>query len=325
MTVTRITKPHLPFAVVALVLIGCDDANTASTAPAPDAAPRPQLAYASAPKSVVVQSEKITGGGGLSLSIYEAGTPGTPPIVLIHGFTQNFLMWDEQFRGLARSFNLLTYDLRGHGASDKPLEPQLYTESSLWADDLAAVIQARNLHRPVLVGWSYGGYVIADYVRKFGDSGLGGIVFLAAVTKQGTDEAAAFFTNEVLAIFPDVLSPEVRASIDGTRALASLFTRRGSEQYEIALASGMMVPPVVRLAMFSRLLDNDDVLASIRVPTLVVQGAADRVVKPSAAQHIASTVPGARLLMYPGVGHAPYLEVAARFNRDLAEFVRSVQ
>ena len=56
----------------------------------------------------------------------------------------------------------------------------------LWADDLAAVIKARNLQRPVLVGWSYGGYTIADYVRKFGDAGLGGLVFLAAVTKNGT-------------------------------------------------------------------------------------------------------------------------------------------
>jgi pimeloyl-ACP methyl ester carboxylesterase len=77
--------------------------------------------------------------------------------------------------------------------------------------------------------------------------------------------------------------------------------------------------------MFSRLLDNDDVLASIRVPTLVVHGGNDRIVKLSAAQHTAKMVPRATLRVYPGVGHAPHLEIATRFNRDLAEFVRSIR
>jgi pimeloyl-ACP methyl ester carboxylesterase len=53
--------------------------------------------------------------------------------------------------------------------------------------------------------------------------------------------------------------------------------------------------------------------------------ATDRVVKVSAAQHTARMVPHATLLVYPGVGHAPHLEIATRFNRDLAEFVRSIR
>jgi pimeloyl-ACP methyl ester carboxylesterase len=56
-----------------------------------------------------------------------------------------------------------------------------------------------------------------------------------------------------------------------------------------------------------------------------VHGRNDRIVKVSAAQHTAKMVPGATLLLYPGVGHAPHLEVAARFNRDLAEFVSSIR
>ncbi|MGH7128609.1 MAG: hypothetical protein ACREIV_08560 [Planctomycetaceae bacterium] len=70
------------------------------------------------------------------------------------------------------------------------------------------MIRARNLQRPVLVGWSYGGYVIEDYVRRFGDDELGGLVFVDAVTKNGTAEATASFTDEVLAIFGDVFSTE---------------------------------------------------------------------------------------------------------------------
>ena len=152
---------HRRLLAAPLVALACE-AGAASTAP--------DLA----PSNVPVRAEKIVGGGGLSLSIYEDGSPGARPVVFIHGFTQNALTWDRQFRNLADRFHVIAYDLRGHGASDKPLDASKYTDSSLWADDLAAVIRARNLQRPVLVGWSYGGYIIADYVRKYGDNGLGG-------------------------------------------------------------------------------------------------------------------------------------------------------
>ena len=317
------TRP-LHLIVRAVVALGCDEATTTS-ATSPDAVRAPESMIVPARQTWVDRSEKIVGGGGLSISVHEAGSPGARPVVFIHGFSQNFMTWDNQFRGLADSFHLIAYDLRGHGASDKPLEPGRYTESSLWADDLAAVIRERHLDRPVLVGWSYGGYVIADYVRRFGDAGLGGLVFVGSSTKNGTEEAAGFLTDDVLAIFGDVLSADVRTSINGTRALASMFAKHGSEEWEIAVGSAMMVPPPIRVAMFSRVLDNDNVLASIRVPTLVVHGGADRVVKLAAAQHTASTVRGARLLVYHGAGHAPHLEVPSRFNRDLAAFVRSVR
>ena len=273
-----------------------------------------------------LHADKVVGGGGLNVAVYEAGNAAGPPIVFIHGFTGNHLSWQQQFsRPLFDDFRLVAYDLRGHGASDKPLDGSRYTDATLWADDLDAVIRAKNLDRPVLVGWSYGGYVIADYVRRHGDGRIGGLVFIGGVTKQGTAEAAGFLTDEVLALFGDVLSPDVGKSIAGTRELTRMFTHpqlRGGE-WEIAYGSAMMVPPEVRLAMFSRVLDNDDVLAGIRVPALVIQGAADRIVRMSAAKHIASTIPGATLRVYEGVGHAPHLESPQRLGRDVAEFVGS--
>jgi pimeloyl-ACP methyl ester carboxylesterase len=304
-------------------MMGCDGAVAASTSSEP---PRDRAySIVPAPQASSVQSRKIVGAGGITLSVYEAGTPGARAIVFIHGFSQSFMTWDAQLGGLGNSFRRIAYDLRGHGASDKPLDADRYTNASLWADDLAAVIQTHNLERPVLVGWSYGGYVIADYVRKFGDAGLGGLVFVGVSTKNGTSDAASFLSEDVLAIFGDILSADLRASMKGSRALAALFARDRSDEWEIAFGSAMIVPPPIRVAMFNRVLDNDDVLASIRVPTLVVHGRNDRVVKLSAAQHTARMVPHATLLVYPGVGHAPHLEVPTRFNRDLAEFVRSIR
>jgi pimeloyl-ACP methyl ester carboxylesterase len=279
-----------------------------------------------APQIISERSEQIVAGGGLNLTVYEAGNVNGPAIVFVHGFTGSHLTWERQFAGpLAEEFHLLAFDLRGHGASDKPLEAEKYTDSGLWAEDLAAVIRARKLDRPVVVGWSYGGYVISDYVRMFGDDALGGLVFVGSTTKAGTEEATGFLTAEVLAVFGDLLSPNVRGRINATRTLTRMFADPpGGDAWEVAYGSAMMVPPEVRLAMFSRTLDNDDVLANIRVPTLVVHGTEDRIVRLSAAEHTANRVPGAVLRTYGGSGHAPFLDTPERFDRDLAGFVRSV-
>jgi non-heme chloroperoxidase len=269
--------------------------------------------------------DRVIGGGGVELAVYEAGMPGRPAIVLIHGFSQNVLTWQRQLESvLASEFHVVAYDMRGHGDSGKPLDAGQYSDGTHWADDLAAVIRSRNLHRPVVVGWSYGGYVISDYVRRFGDDALGGIVILASNTKNGTEQALPFFGQDVLGIFGDLLATETAPRLAATRALVDLFMDPGSDGWFTAYGSGMMVAPEVRQAMFGRVLENDDVLARVRVPTLVVHGGDDRIVLKTAAEHTARTVPGARLLVYDGVGHAPHYQAADQFNRDLAEFVRRV-
>ena len=69
---------------------------------------------------------------------------------------------------LAKEFHIVTYDLRGHGNSDKPLDPARYKDSKAWGDEVQAVMDAAGLKHPVLVGWSYAGRVISDYVATHG-------------------------------------------------------------------------------------------------------------------------------------------------------------
>ena len=311
MRIHKLRHPSRLLVLPALLALGCSDSQLIA---APVQEP-----------SLAVSSEKIAGGGGVSLNVHETGKAEGPPIVFIHGFGANHLTWDRQMRGpLASEFRLVAYDLRGHGASDRPLDAAEYTDAALWADDLDAVIRGKGLDRPVLVGWSYGGFVIADYIRKYGDGNLGGVVFLGAITKNGTAEAAGHLTDKVLGIFGDVLSADVRKGMEATRELTRMFSDplQGAA-WEIAFGSTMMVPPAVRLAMFSRVLDNDDVLALIDVPTLVVHGGRDRIVRVASSEHIAGKVPGAKLVVYDGAGHAAHITAAARLNRDLAEFVRA--
>jgi non-heme chloroperoxidase len=95
---------------------------------------------------------------GVSIAVQDWGNPAGPEILFIHGFSQASLSWARQTSSeLAKEFHIVTYDLRGHGNSDKPLEPEKYKESKGWADEVKAVMETAKLKRPVLVGWSYGG------------------------------------------------------------------------------------------------------------------------------------------------------------------------
>ena len=126
----------------------------------------------------------VIGGGGVRLHVREWGKNSAPAILLIHGWSQNHLCWQKQYESeLAEEFRLVAFDLRGHGMSDAPLAQENYTEPQLWADDIAAIIKQLGLDRPVLVGWSYAGFIVCDYIRAYGQNAIAGINFVgAAVT-----------------------------------------------------------------------------------------------------------------------------------------------
>jgi non-heme chloroperoxidase len=119
-----------------------------------------------AQKRADLKIHTVTGGGGLRLHVREWGNADGPPILFMHGISVNHLCWRHQYdSALADEFRLVAYDLRGHGMSEAPLEPEHYTDGRLWADDVAVIIDRLGLDRPVLVGWSYGGFIACDYVR----------------------------------------------------------------------------------------------------------------------------------------------------------------
>jgi non-heme chloroperoxidase len=114
---------------------------------------------------------QVLGGGGVKLHAREWGNPQGPALLFIHGWSQSDLCWLNQVRGdLADTFRIVTFDLRGHGLSDKPAGPEHYGDGQLWADDVAWVIDQTGLEQPILVAWSYGGYIVADYLRAYGDA-----------------------------------------------------------------------------------------------------------------------------------------------------------
>jgi pimeloyl-ACP methyl ester carboxylesterase len=270
----------------------------------------------------------VRGGGGLRLHVREWGDPAGPPILFIHGWSQNHLCWSRQYESaLAADFRLVAYDLRGHGSSEAPLEPEHYTSAALWADDVAAIVEQLRLERPVLVGWSYGGFVICDYVRRHGQAAIAAIDLVEGAVKLGEAAFGTLIGPGFLDHFADLTSDDLPTNIRAARAFlrACVAPPLPAEDFETALAWNMTVPARIRASLAARDIDGDDVLRALTVPVLVTQGREDTVVLPAMAEHILAVCPTARASWYEGVGHAPHLEAPERFNRELAELVRRVR
>lgn len=262
---------------------------------------------------------------GTRLAVYEWGNAAGPAVVLVHGFAQSHLCFEPQYRGaLAERFRLVAYDMRGHGESDQPQEAAAYQGSRVWADDLAAVMAAKGLKRPVLVGWSMGGRVIRQYLINYGDAALAGVNFVASQVI----EEPRFRGPGAPKPLPERLSleEEIDLAID---FLDGCFGKKPSEAvFRRALGYNLRVPASVRRAIAGWSTPAPLTIGALRrmtVPVLITHGRRDTVVLPAAAEMAASTIAHARLSWFDDCGHSPFIEDAARFNDELAAFVTASQ
>jgi non-heme chloroperoxidase len=269
-----------------------------------------------------IATYEIRGGGGLRLHAREWGDPHGPPLLLIHGWSQSDLCWTKQVNGdLASRFRIVSFDLRGHGMSEKPSEPEHYTDSQLWADDVAAVIEQTELELPVLVAWSYGGYVVTDFIRAYGEAGIGAINLVAAAVIMKPPNFDHLGPG-MLANAPDACGTDLGANIGAIRRFlrASTVDPLDEDAWLNALCWNMAVPPAVRGALISREIDGADALASVSLPVLVSHGREDAIVSPSMSERILNVCGPAVASWYDGVGHMPFWEAAERFDEELASF-----
>lgn len=265
----------------------------------------------------------FAGEDGTRLAARLAGPEEAPPLVLVHGFSQGSLAFAPQLTGpLAARFRLIAPDLRGHGMSEAGDLARL-SVGRTWGGDLAAALAAFAGGRPAaLLGWSYGGRVLCEYLRLCGEGSVAALVFANPVTQSvladGSRPVAAGAT-------PLAAMTEDDEAVSFA-ALARFVDMCTAGPIPPALRDRLIavnaaVRPAVRRAMQGLASDNDTLLESVTRPTLVVRGAADRVVRAESAANVAARVPGARSVTMPDVGHAPFLEAPAAFDDLLAAFL----
>ena len=265
----------------------------------------------------------ISGAGGVRLHISEHGDATGKPILFIHGWSQSELCWMKQYEASELSrFRLLGLDLRGHGMSERPSSPADYTKGDVWAEDIAAVIDQLGLEKPILVGWSYGGFAIGDYLNRFGDDDIGGINLVAAAIVLNADAFGSFIGPSFFEHVPGASTPELAENIRAIRAFlrASTAEPLDTDDFETFLAFNMVVPHWVRRYMTERELDFGSTYGAVDARILVTHGSKDTVVLPAMSKLILDHCRDSRASWYDSVGHAPFIESSERFNRELADF-----
>ena len=271
----------------------------------------------------------VAGAGGAPLNVMEMGNPSGPEILFIHGMGMSYLSFQPQYQSttLARDFRIVAMDLRGHGASAKPWRTEDVQTSSIWADDVAAVIAAKQLQKPVIVAWSFGGFVTADYVRKYGHADIAGINFvgtLAGLVKQAPP---------VGRMTPEQLKRRSAMQTSGNmldkltivEETTQLFEFSGMtpEYRELMVNMGVMVPAYFRKAFAGSDLDHRDVTPNLKgLPILVTMGEFDIAQSSEAYARLKQALSWASFSEYADTGHLPFAQNPERFNRELSEFVR---
>jgi pimeloyl-ACP methyl ester carboxylesterase len=253
---------------------------------------------------------------GVRLAVQTWGDPAAPAIVLVHGWGQSSRAW-ERLAGRLPGFHLIAPDLRGHGESDAPDDG--YDRPGVWADELDAVLDFAG--RPaVVVGWSYGGLVITDYVRERGTRDIAGICFTGALTEIGRDRPGGRIGAAMKAALPSVLAEDPAVAEPALTALMRGMGVTDDAEVRRMVEETLRVAPAVRGALFRRDIGSADVLEKMDIPVLIVHGTVDEVVHVTAAEYAGGKIPGARVRLLPGVGHLPFDERPAEFAAALVEF-----
>lgn len=260
---------------------------------------------------------------GTPLAYRTCGAPDRRPLVLVHGWAQSSAAWSGPLlEDLAADFRVVAVDLRGHGGSGVPSEG--YDDPRRWAGDLAAVLAAEGIgtgRRAVLLGWSYGGIVVSDYLAEEGSAAVAGLVLCGAVTGVSRSPGAAVGPAMRAVAGSGGLDDDPVAAVDALVEFgATLMASGAGADRQRLLGLSLATPPAVRRALLSRRVDHDEDLAALEVPTLVVHGADDTVVPPETGRANAETVPGAQYVELPGCAHAPFLEQRTEFLRTLTDF-----
>ena len=249
-------------------------------------------------------------GHGLHLNVVEVGSGF--PIVLVHGLPSCASDWATLPQKLAaKGYRVIAYDRMGYGYSSRtPPTPDRYTYESN-AHDLAALLDALGLQKAALVGWSYGGAVVQTLARE-APGRVSHLVLVAAVGPAQPE-------NKHDALSLVLHSPVGSAVLGWVASIPPLARQMTHENLVQAFTRADAIPPgwteytQAMLALPGTL--DTFVLESqrghsaalqpqlLRMPALILQGTADRLVPPAVGEDLHRRLAGSQLVMIPGASH----------------------
>ncbi|MER7735624.1 alpha/beta fold hydrolase [Streptomyces erythrochromogenes] len=249
-----------------------------------------------------------------------------PAVVLLHGGMLDLHMWDEQFLRLARlGRRVIRYDARGHGSSSAVAGDHAHH------DDLRALLTRLDVPRATLVGLSLGARTAVDTALAHPDSVSALVLASPGVSgRPFTDPYVAHHTAQQMAAVGDpdggaqrFVEHFLRMWVDGPRREASQVDPRLRERMRASASANVLRHARGLGAGMPREVGAADRLATIGVPTLVLDGDLDSGDISSNARAIVRAVPGARRQRFASAAHMVNLESTALFNRAVVSFLAS--
>ncbi|MGP0915710.1 alpha/beta fold hydrolase [Serratia sp. CY70267] len=232
--------------------------------------------------------------------IWYAAYGADPTVILLHGGLGHSGNWGYQLPTLlAAGYGVLLIDSRGHGRSTRDGRPYRYDRM---ADDLLAVMDALRIPHAALAGWSDGACVALIAAHR---------------APQRVDGVFFFGCNmDASGVKPPASNPIVeRCFARHAQDYAALSPT--PEEFDAFVAA-------VSLMMSSQPDYRVQELAAIRVPVTIVHSEHDEFIRVEHAAYLSDSIPGARLVMLPGVSHFAPLQRPAVFNRALLDFLADV-
>lgn len=252
--------------------------------------------------------------------LYYEDTGGDGPAILFsHGLLMDSSMFAPQVRALAGSgWRCISWDERAHGRSATgECAPFSYYDS---ADDAVALLAHLGVQRAVFAGMSQGGYLSLRAALRHPEA----VRALVLIDTQALPEEEHKMAGHQMVVqewLQNGLSDERAVGIE------HIILGQGWEGAPPWRAKWQRMQPGDLLAAFTTLATRDDIsgeIARITVPALVIHGDADQAIDIERARSMAGALPGARMVVVPGAGHAPNLTHPQPVNAALLDFLRQL-
>jgi len=233
-----------------------------------------------------------------------------PALILTHGYSSTSAMWEGQIEALSKHHKLVLWDMRGHGKSDYPADPNAYSEA-LTIGDIAALLDQIGTRRAIVGGLSLGGYMSLAFYRTHPER-VAALLIIDTGPGFKKDEARAAWNKRAH-------ETAERFERDGLSVLKSLSRERSSVTHRDARGLAL----AARGMLTQRDASVMEVLPEIAVPSLIVVGADDTPFL-AASDYMAAKIPGAKKVVIPSAGHAVNIDQPQAFIDAVLPFLEGL-
>lgn len=261
--------------------------------------------------------EKFIMAGSTALHVCDSQA-GEKCVVLLHGYLESMLVWEDFIPYLYKEVRVITLDLPGHGIS--VVTGEIHTMDFL-ADTIADALKALGIEKCTLVGHSMGGYVALAFCERHPEM-LDGLVLFSSTPNPDTPEKAENRRREIALVKAGKKDMLARVTPAAGFAVQNRTRMRDyiedlTEQVFITEDEGIVA---LLNGMIARR-DQNEMLRRSPVPQLFILGKKDNYIPPEAAEEIIAEHPQAKVVWLENSGHMGFLEEPEAAARAILGFV----